>query len=770
MSPRPRPTRPPMSPPGSPAAAALARTRDASRFLAIAAPVVVAYALRIWHVRVGLPDFGEEAIPFRRALAMWGWETGRPDWSPHFFHYPSLSLYLHHLLQRGHVAWGLLTGGFANANDYYLRYQIDPTPMVVLARLLGMTADAATVVGVAVMGERIRRGAGLAAATLVAFAPVMILTSRAIQADPLMTAFAVWAVERMLAYHDRGGARRLAAALVLIGLATGTKYTAVALIVPLAWVLARRLRWRALPVGVVAVAAVGAVVLTTSPYILADLPTFVRDVGFIRELPEEGHFGNLERRAFLFHLGRLGGDLGWLAVLLLGISLVTLPLRRPVRGWAIVLWLALLAFAVPISLARIDAARYLVPVIPIAAILIAVAAMTMADLAPPGLSRPLRVALAAALLMPVIIGGGRAAGTGADSTQLEARRWCEAHVSGNELLLQEAYGVSLPAREVLARAAERRPVRLASAPLRERFLARRGYRVVTLPLSVAGRCVSRVRGPGGGWVELEIFPHPADFNRVFYDPRLLIGVDHLLTSDAVRGRFEADPVRYAAAAGFYRLLDGIAEVEARFRPRAGVVGPAITLYRLGPRTDSLIAVRYGALDAFWWAASIPARYRSAADALLGVAAGSPTPRVTDDDGRAAPWVTSLAEVFEERLHRFSSAMADELTSLDRCEPAARHAAASLAMAPADLEDCLAFSACAGRLGRWREGRLAVERALATAAAGTPEIPYLRLEHARFLVQSGDFDFARAELREVMATEGADAAVTAAARKGLEDLE
>jgi len=209
---------------------------------------------------------------------------------------------------------------------------------------------------------------------------------------------------------------------------------------------------------------------------------------------------------------------------------------------------------------------------------------------------------------------------------------------------------------------------------------------------------------------------------------------------------------------------------ARFHSRAGVVGPAITIYRLGARAGSVILARYGRLEPFWWAESVPAAYRVKAHALLGLAPTPETTSVVDGEGRPAAWVSSLAEVFEERIRPFGSQMADELTSLDRCEAAMRFAAANLAMSPARLEDCLAYTACSGRLGNWVKGRSVVERALAATPAGAPEVPYLRLEHARILMQVGERRLAREELEWVIDVAGADKALTTAARDGLESLE
>src|SRR5207248_9755081 len=85
-----------------------------------AALVALAVLLRVWHIRQGLPDFIEEAIPFKRAFEMWGWSTGHADLDPHLFHYPSFTFYLHFVLQKLHYAVGSLLGWFHARGDYFL--------------------------------------------------------------------------------------------------------------------------------------------------------------------------------------------------------------------------------------------------------------------------------------------------------------------------------------------------------------------------------------------------------------------------------------------------------------------------------------------------------------------------------------------------------------------------------------------------------------------------------------------------------------------------
>src|SRR5206468_10992531 len=172
-------------------------------------------ALRLWHLRAGLPDFVDEAFPFRRAFEMWGWSTGRIDFNPHAFHYPSLTFYLHFLLQALHYAAGRVSGVFARPADYFVAYEADPTPMVLLARFFGVLCDAAVIAGAAAIGERARRGAGLAAAALLAVSPVLVRGTRVIGTDAPMAALAIWALERMLAHRANRSRSALDAAAVL---------------------------------------------------------------------------------------------------------------------------------------------------------------------------------------------------------------------------------------------------------------------------------------------------------------------------------------------------------------------------------------------------------------------------------------------------------------------------------------------------------------------------------------------------------------------------
>lgn len=339
--------------------------------------VLAAVALRFWHIAADLPDFLEEAIPFRSALELWSWTGSPTDWNPHFFNYPSLTLYLHFLLQK--LAWIVAhAAGLARSPaDWFLLYLANPSGMVIPARVAHVAFDALAVGLTGLVAERVRRGAGVPAALLAALSATLVTTARSISTDTVMGALALGALNRMLAWRERGGARRLVSAVVLIGLATGAKYPAALVLLPLAWILWARDQGRGLALWPWCVAGALGVFLLTTPYALLDFTAFRRDFGYESLHVASGHLGQATGVGLPFHVRNLLRDLGPVGLALLGVS-AALMVPRTTRTIAVAVWLYLLVFLGPIAVARFGAERYLVPVVPAAAALAAAAALELA--------------------------------------------------------------------------------------------------------------------------------------------------------------------------------------------------------------------------------------------------------------------------------------------------------------------------------------------------------------------------------------------------------
>jgi uncharacterized membrane protein YbaN (DUF454 family) len=698
----------------------------------VAAIVVLGVALRLAGIRQGLPDFVEEAAPFRWALAMWAHAGGAIDWNPHHFIYPSLAIYLHLALQLLHETLGRWSGRFSGPADYHLAFQLDPTPMVLLARALGVAADAVSLVLAARIGERMRPGAGLVAAFLLACSPIMIATSRAIYTDPIMLVLALAALERMQAYRAGDGVAALLFVSALVGLAIGAKYPAVVLLLPLAWTLARshaaREWWR---VGPLALLAVALAFLATSPFVVLDRAGFLRDVRFDQVLASEGLLGATGAASGWRTLGTFAGDLGPVASVLAiaGVALVLWRDRR-LPGAAAVM-LAGAAFLVPVVASPLRFERYLVGVLPAAAL----AAGLAASFAVERLAGRARVvagsALALAISIPALAGGAASAATAARSTQRLALEWCSAHVGHENLILTESYGPPLLTRRAAAIAAESELLPRASPAMRARFLARPWFSAVRIPALVAGTCVVELKPAGRAPEDVAVFPHASDFNRVVYDPRLLAGVDYVITSSAIRARFAADRARYAAPCAFYRLLDSTAVVAARFDSGPGVSGPEIVIYRL-PDASSAAG---DTLGTWWWTEHIPLEYRARAGALLSP--GMPTrTEATGPGGEPAPWVIGLRGFYGSQLAYFVQDLAYNLLELGRAGPAKRLAQSALAIDPASQWTCLLMVGACRTLGDWPAARAAFER---TAAANPGRAMDVALvgEYAESLAHTGE---------------------------------
>lgn len=663
--------------------------------------LLLAAVVRIWHLKQGLPDFVDEAIPFKQALEMWGWEVGRIDLNPHFFSYPTFAIYLHFLVQQVYCAVGVAIGHFANAADYSLSIDINPTGPVVAARLLGIGADLISVWMSWRIAEALRKGTGVIAASLVALSPTLILTSRAIHVDSIATALASVAIERLVTWQRSGGRISLCMAIGFIGLAAGSKYPGGLLVVPLAWSLWSRAQWRGLRLWPMAAAACVGAFVVSSPWVVLDYRSFAD--GFAAEFlhMKDGHLGVLNRTGGTHYLRLLMADPGPLALVLCLYQLIRLRSLLPAQKTTITLVAAVLPLLGALFVVRMEADRYLALALPLIAPL---AAVGLADAIARIPSRIMAPVLTVALVLPVVAGGYQTMSSGRDNTQQQARRWCAEHLAGGELMVQEAYGVKLATpfkQESIMRA---RYFRLASPAFRARFEKRKLYRVVSIPMASSGRIGVQIAGRGGAVSHVVVFPHAAEINQIFYDARLYYGVDYLLVSGAMRRRYVAEPERFAAQLAFYRRLDEQAEVAARFIPGNGVTGPEIVVYELGEHFSDREQLDSSRLGPLWWTSAVPSSYTDRVSEL--VMAGHAGSR-----DAVAPWIWSLRPVFGEFVMPFALEIGMYLVNRGQLDEAQGFASTVLLVAPESDLAAQLYSYCSIRKGDLAAARRQVEETL-----------------------------------------------------------
>jgi hypothetical protein len=288
---------------------------------------------------------------------------------------------------------------------------------------------------------------------------------------------------------------------------------------------------------------------------------------------------------------------------------------------------------------------------------------------------------------------------------------------------------------------------------------------VDLPILTVGHVSVPVRGADGVEHEVAVVERAPDLNAAVYDPRLLAGVDVVVTSGNIRDRFLADPARYPAQGRFYALLDSTAEIAARFTPHGPEDGPVITVYRATPRLRSALAA-LGPLPPLWWLAGVSPSYRPAFERLRGL---PPEDSTLDARGEPAAWVASLHSIFARQFSEFAEALAFELGKHGAHAPARDLAGSVILMMPEELGACLTYTVASRRTGNWDEALRMLERTLAAADHARLAVPgAARLEHADLLAHAGDRAHARA-LYDSLAVD-ADSMLASLAKERLVHLE
>ena len=525
-------------------------------------------------------------MPLRRALQMIDPRSGAIELNPHFFNYPSLSIYLHLAGSEIVYAIGRVLGAWRSPADFLLAFQIDPTPVVIVARLIHVAAELATVAAVFAIGRRVSKPCAVLAALLVALSPVLIRTQNTIIVDTLVATLLAWSLERLLAWDASRRMRDLLASAALAGLAASTKYPAALFLVPMLLVVALRARGQFVRLAPVVLAIASAAFVLTSPFVILDAAHALRDIAYEREHLAIGHLGGQGGGRLLRNLAPLG-SFGPLGLVLLVIS--PLAWRRATNRSLVVAALGgFVVLVAPYSSIHVDAERYLAPAVPMAAVLVAVAGTWLAAQMQPRFKMLARGGVIIATLAPVALGGVQAAAGGVDDTQVLALEWCQRHVPANSLIVEEAWSAPLVTNVWKSDMAETPMYRLAAADARARFDQIRSYNVVTLPMWVTGT----MGLPSGRRMEM------IDLNRVCYQPALFAAADYVITSSAVRGRYASDTRRFHVQEAFYALLDRSAECVRVFSSSAAVSGPTIRVYRLTPRLRALLGQR--PLSPSWW--------------------------------------------------------------------------------------------------------------------------------------------------------------------------
>jgi hypothetical protein len=301
-------------------------------------------------------------------------------------------------------------------------------------------------------------------------------------------------------------------------------------------------------------AAFVAAFLLSSPYVLLDHQNSWAGFNYERLHMRLGHFG-LDRSPAIIYYARVltGSLLGWPLALAGAAGLVVLGFARR-RAWALVLAVFPAAYVGLISSFSMKAERYILPLLPIAAVLASAFAVEMLG------RRSMRRAAAAAaaalvvlcLAAPSLLAYARGLSRLREDTRTLARRWIEANVPSGSCIVSESYGPEpLTAMDLAG----------LSQDVRERIQKQvanaRVYAMLPIPM-------------------IQVRP---ELVAVFYDLALYDDyADYIVTSSSVGSRYRKDPALFARQLAFYEALERRYALAREFGPADGS-GPTLRLYR-----------------------------------------------------------------------------------------------------------------------------------------------------------------------------------------------
>lgn len=327
--------------------------------------VVAAALLRLWGIRWGLPnelhDYSYHPDEFLTVGSAFGAIYLQRSLNPRFYNYPSLYIYLSALAIAVALGWGLepkLSGIYLSAR--------------IVTALIG---TAAVLVIWWACGKLCGNTVGLLAALVMCVAPIHVQHSHFATVDVPSTLFVAASLGYAGLVLRRGSWRDYVLAGAMCGLAAGTKYNAalVLLSVIAAHFAREGARWPALRSARIwaAIGCMAAAFVISTPGSVVWTGEFVRGVAYEMKHASTGHglvfAGTGNGFAYTFMHSLWYGLSPGLSVLFV-IAAIAAVWRRDKA------MLAVLAFAVPyyvlISLSQVRFARYTLPLMPAAAILI----------------------------------------------------------------------------------------------------------------------------------------------------------------------------------------------------------------------------------------------------------------------------------------------------------------------------------------------------------------------------------------------------------------
>jgi len=494
---------------------------------ALVAILGAALVLRAWGLASGLPysvGVDEPQIMDRVVRMM---KTG--DFNPHFFDWPSLTLYMHLVVACLVFLAGAMRGAWHSLG------QVGPSDFYLQSRMLTVLIGTATVGVLFAAARRWSVATALLAAALLAVAPNHTRESHYVLTDVPTAFFSTVALLMALRALEQPTHRAFAVAGLTVGLAAACKYNgSIAVVLPLVAAVAAG----GAPLVIVqrTLLVTGGVVmgfLLGTPYAVLDLPRFLNDYARLANVFAQPRGGEAGWSLYVKYLAQSLGWAGFIAALCGLVVSIKAGVLGPGRGRALMLAGFTLVYYYVMATSHQIYGRYTVPLLPFAALLAAIGVTTVTGALRPHVPERLRPAVSAVLALVVLLAPAvRAisfdqAMARTQTTDL-AYRWLDTNVPDGVVVVAETY-----------------PAQLVSKRFRISSVA---------PLS--GKTLDR---------------YTAD------------GVDYVLVSAAGYEPALKAPDKYPEAYAAYSSLFTQAREVASFTPSQEVQGPALRVLQIKER-------------------------------------------------------------------------------------------------------------------------------------------------------------------------------------------
>jgi hypothetical protein len=455
---------------------------------------------------VGLRDrggFAEEAIGFKQAFVLRGWGNNAPTANPHFFNYPSLSIYLHWAVQWLAGIVGIITGRYGRLSDAGVEYALDPGYLVGAARLATFACLAATAWLAYGWWRSRSRAIGAVVACLLCVSPPLIRSAGQLTPEGFMGPGILLA---MLLLRRATPADRTSYLLcgLVAGMVCGIKYSALPLAAMCVVVGAGIEKSRGpVPARIaLGMSCVASGFLISTPFAALAWPEFRRDVLFEAAHLAGGHMGGTRAHTLAAHLGQLWAALSVpFLCSLVGVMLLPKHLNR----WGALALLAGATFVLPAMGATSGGPeRYLVPCIPLMWLFISESAHALlidGRWAPRAIGG---LCVVGSLLLLVVHASSTMTGAGS-SPVAEASDWVRVHVTSADVIVAEYGALAVFSKDDQAALLASNCLANASAAWQARAKAAPARAIVTIPFVASGTVGAVVEGADGAERYVSVF-------------------------------------------------------------------------------------------------------------------------------------------------------------------------------------------------------------------------------------------------------------------------